>query len=101
MVAGTREPVWAAACVVEDERHIAELADALSERTGPRADKQVAIDAICLKPLALALRHPGSGGLTGSVRATQHRVNPSAARDKERDKPATLWAPVMGAKKCP
>jgi hypothetical protein len=61
MVAGTREPVWAAACVVEDERHIAELADALSERTGPRADKQVAIDAICLKPLALALRHPGCG----------------------------------------
>jgi ATP-dependent exoDNAse (exonuclease V) alpha subunit len=32
--------------VIEDERHIAELADALSERTGPRADKQVAIDAI-------------------------------------------------------
>ena len=35
MVAGAREPVWAAACVVEDERHIAELADALSVRTGP------------------------------------------------------------------
>ena len=28
LVAGAREPVWAAACVIEDERHIAELADA-------------------------------------------------------------------------
>ena len=46
MVAGAREPVWAAACVVEDERHIAELADVVSERTGPRTERQVAIDAV-------------------------------------------------------
>ena len=46
MVAGAREPVWAAACVVEDERHIAELADAVNERNGPRVDKQVATEAI-------------------------------------------------------
>ena len=34
LVAGAREPVWAAACVLEDERRIAELADLLAERTG-------------------------------------------------------------------
>lgn len=53
-----------------------------------------------VKPLALALRHPGSGGLTGSVRATQYRVNPSATRDKEGTGPRLLWAPVRVSEKC-
>ncbi len=38
-VAGAREPVWSAACVLEDERRIAELADALTQREGPRVDE--------------------------------------------------------------
>jgi AAA domain len=35
LVAGAREPVFAAACVLEDERCIAELASALAARPGP------------------------------------------------------------------
>jgi hypothetical protein len=46
MVAGAREPVWAAVSVLEDERHIAEMADTLSEKTGPRVDKEIAIEAV-------------------------------------------------------
>ena len=34
-VAGAREPVWAAACVLEDERRVAELADQLVARRSP------------------------------------------------------------------
>ena len=34
-VAGARGPVWAAACVLEDERRVAELADQLVERRSP------------------------------------------------------------------
>ena len=46
LVTGAREPVWAAACVVEDEHRIASLADALSEREGPRVDRQAAFLAV-------------------------------------------------------
>ncbi len=34
-VAGAREPVWAAACVLEDERRVAELADQLAQNPVP------------------------------------------------------------------
>ena len=37
LVSRAREPVWAAACVVEDERRIADLARRLAERPGPGA----------------------------------------------------------------
>jgi hypothetical protein len=46
LVTGAREPVWAAACVVEDERRIAALADVLAEREGPRVDRQAALLAV-------------------------------------------------------
>ena len=46
LVTGAREPVWAAACVVEDERRIASLADVLAEREGPRVDRQTAFLAV-------------------------------------------------------
>ena len=45
-VAGAREPVWAAACVIEDERHIAELADRLAEREVARVEPSVATRAV-------------------------------------------------------
>ena len=35
LVAGARGPVWAAACVIEDERRVAELADQLAESRAP------------------------------------------------------------------
>jgi conjugative relaxase-like TrwC/TraI family protein len=37
VVMGAREPVFSAACVVEDERRIASLADALVDRAGPES----------------------------------------------------------------
>jgi hypothetical protein len=46
LVTGAREPVWAAACVVEDEQRIATLADVLAEREGPRVDRQAAFLAV-------------------------------------------------------
>ena len=45
-VAGARGPVWAAACVLEDERLVAELADALVERPAPAVLAQVANSAV-------------------------------------------------------
>jgi conjugative relaxase-like TrwC/TraI family protein len=45
-VAGAREPVWSAACVLEDERRIAELADVLTQREGPWVDESAADSAI-------------------------------------------------------
>ena len=45
-VAGARQPVWAAARVLEDERRIAELADVLSQTAGPRVGEEAAISAV-------------------------------------------------------
>ena len=55
-VAGAREPVWSAACVLEDERRIAELADVLTQREGPRVDESAAVSAIRQVELSRGLR---------------------------------------------
>jgi conjugative relaxase-like TrwC/TraI family protein len=56
LVTGAREPVWAAACVVEDERRIAALADVLAEREGPRVDRQAAFLAVRQLELSRGMR---------------------------------------------
>jgi len=56
LVTGAREPVWAAACVVEDEQRIAALADVLSGREGPRVDRQAAFLAVRQVELSLGMR---------------------------------------------
>ena len=56
LVTGAREPVWAAACVVEDERRIASLADVLAEREGPRVDRQAAFLAVRQLELSRGIR---------------------------------------------
>ncbi len=43
---GARGPVWAAACVLEDEQRVAELADKLVERTSPALRAEVAGKAV-------------------------------------------------------
>ena len=55
-VAGAREPVWSAACVLEDERRIAELADVLTQREGPRVDESAAVAAIRQIELSRGMR---------------------------------------------
>ena len=55
-VAGAREPAWSAACVLEDERRIAELADMLTQREGPRVDDTAAISAIRQMDLSRGMR---------------------------------------------
>ncbi len=55
-VAGAREPVWSAACVLEDERRIAELADVLTQREGPRVDESAAVAAIRQVELSRGMR---------------------------------------------
>ena len=56
LVTGAREPVWAAACVVEDEQRIASLADVLAEREGPRVDRQAAFLAVRQLELSRGMR---------------------------------------------
>ena len=56
LVTGAREPVWAASCVVEDERRIAALADVLAEREGPRVDRQMAFLAVRQLELSRGMR---------------------------------------------
>jgi conjugative relaxase-like TrwC/TraI family protein len=46
LVAGARELVFSAACVVEDERRIASLADVLVDRAGPSLSPEVAAAAV-------------------------------------------------------
>ncbi len=55
-VTGAREPVWSAACVLEDERRIAELADVLTQREGPQVDDSAAISAIRQMDLPRGMR---------------------------------------------
>lgn len=45
-VAGAREPVWAAACVLEDEARIATLAERLVARAGPAIGPERAAEAV-------------------------------------------------------
>ena len=45
-VVGARGPVWAAACVLEDERRVAELADLLVERRSPAVPAELAKNAV-------------------------------------------------------
>jgi conjugative relaxase-like TrwC/TraI family protein len=56
LVTGAREPVWAAACVVEDEQRIASLADVLAKRDGPRVDRQAAFLAVRQLELSRGMR---------------------------------------------
>ena len=45
-VSGARGPVWASACVLEDERRVAELADQLVERRSPAVPAELAKNAV-------------------------------------------------------
>jgi len=56
LVSRAREPVWAAACVVEDERRIAGLADILAERLGPALGAEEAAAAVRRTELARGFR---------------------------------------------
>lgn len=56
LVAGAREPVFAAACVIQDERHIAELADVLARPPGPVVSGEVAAAAVGETELARGFR---------------------------------------------
>jgi conjugative relaxase-like TrwC/TraI family protein len=55
-VAGARGPVWSAACVLEDERRVAELADNLVERQAPVVPAKVAATAVLGTELARGAR---------------------------------------------
>ncbi len=56
LVSRAREPVWAAACVVEDERRIADLASVLSERPGAAVSLADAAAAVRRVELARGFR---------------------------------------------
>ena len=55
-VVGARGPAWSAACVLEDERRVAELADVLAERRAPAVPAQVAAHAVLGTELARGAR---------------------------------------------
>ncbi len=55
-VAGARGPVWSAACVLEDERRVAELADQLAERSAPAVPDPVATNAVLQTELGRGAR---------------------------------------------
>jgi len=63
-VAGCREPVWAARCVLADEQRITELAERLTGDEGPKVSEQAALEAVA----ELEER------LGGSLTDTQHQV---------------------------
>ncbi len=56
LISRAREPVWAAACVVEDERRIADLAQSLAERQGPAVGTAEAAAAVRRTELARGFR---------------------------------------------
>jgi conjugative relaxase-like TrwC/TraI family protein len=56
LISRAREPVWAAACVVEDERRIANLAHTLAERPGPVVSPELAVTAVRRAELARGFR---------------------------------------------
>jgi conjugative relaxase-like TrwC/TraI family protein len=51
-VIGARGPVWAAACILEDEHRVAELADQLVERSAPAVPAEVAVSSVLGTELA-------------------------------------------------
>ncbi|HMK97621.1 MAG TPA: AAA family ATPase, partial [Acidimicrobiales bacterium] len=53
---GAREPVFAAACVIEDERRIGSLADLLVERPGPAISHEAAAAAVLNTELSRGFR---------------------------------------------
>ena len=55
-VAGARQPVWAAACVLEDERRVTELAGQLVERSSPAVPADVAAQAVLQTELGRRFR---------------------------------------------
>ncbi|HWG75151.1 MAG TPA: AAA family ATPase [Acidimicrobiales bacterium] len=64
VVAGAREPVWAAACVLADEERIAVLAEALGGRPGARVSPEAACNAL----------DGVEAGLGGPLTASQRQV---------------------------
>ena len=54
--AGARQPVWAAACVLEDERRVTELAGQLVERSSPAVPADVAAQAVLQTELGRRFR---------------------------------------------
>ena len=56
IVSRAREPVWAAACVIEDERRIADLARSLTQRPGPVVSTEQAAAAVRRVELARGFR---------------------------------------------
>jgi conjugative relaxase-like TrwC/TraI family protein len=56
LVSRARQPVWAAACVVEDERRIAGLASTLAERQGPAVGNEEVAAAIRRTEIARGFR---------------------------------------------
>jgi hypothetical protein len=56
LVSRARDPVWAAACVVEDERRIAGLASILAERPGPALGAEEAAAAVRRTEIARGFR---------------------------------------------
>jgi conjugative relaxase-like TrwC/TraI family protein len=56
LVSRAREPVWAAACVVEDERRIADLAQSVAERPGPVVSLEIAATALRSAELSRGFR---------------------------------------------
>ncbi|HUC14263.1 MAG TPA: AAA family ATPase, partial [Acidimicrobiales bacterium] len=56
LISRAREPVWAAACVVEDERRIADLAHSLAKRSGAAVSAQDAAAAVRQVELARGFR---------------------------------------------
>ena len=55
-VAGARGPVWSAACVLEDERRVAELADQLAQRRAAAVPAEAAVRAVLGTELARGAR---------------------------------------------
>ncbi len=110
-VAGARNPVWAAACVLEDERRIAEMADVLSRRPGPQVGEEAAITAVRNVELSRGMRlterqaEVAKGLLmSGQVIdlvigvAGSGKTRVSAVRKASR-RPATTWGPPPPARR--
>jgi AAA domain len=76
LIAGAREPVFAAACVIEDERHIADLADALTKRPGPALSDEDAAAAVGQTELARGFRlSERQAGVAQGLMTSGHSVD--------------------------
>ena len=75
-VAGAREPVWAAACVLEDERRVAELADQLAQNPVPAVPAEEAATAVRRTELAQGLRlSERQAGVAKGLLASGHSLD--------------------------